>query len=657
MLLTNCCCQFLFVAGTDHLVEGGKKDAEFVAGLFDPWVKKLDPMSTRIDCVFFDGASNVQKAGRLLAAKYPRIHVQVCAAHCVSLFFSDISKKLWEIRLMLTNYRRLYRLFGSGAMHSPYALFLQQSKNFNGGRKVGLIRAADTRMAGHAYAQVRMLKLRQPLVATISSAAYKDLKLKGFPTKVEEYLLNNDMWLATFEVQRCLFPMIRVLRLADISACGGMSKIVYYVHKTDEAIRRSMNSLKDLKYFADHVPEDADSVDSDDSVDDDIEEDDDGDVITEQEHDDEDSDEDDEEEEEVQHLGEKLLAFWVKRREKLITPLSIAAWFCSPAPDIMADVEKYELGADRLAVESVIMKLYFPIRNEDLGVILQKFWREFDDFKTRRGMSYSRQFIWDSDEIKQGNCHRWHKLYSVPFTEVFGKVACRVCSKPLGCGLAERNWGNLKHLKSGQRSHLSAERVQKQSTIYGAACLERSRRMQAAEESTGLLQQSRWTDADLAFAHGLENWDADGPGDVPIPVVPKRIFNAWVEDWEWGLLHHNDAVSEARLLQKYVGLRWIDPDRGQDDVTLADHEGMDFQGGRDSPGWCIIGVRESDGGYEPWQIEGGDVIDLIAAYDQPPELNVEIVVNEELRAANYERFNELETNKKERKRAARKRQR
>jgi len=62
-----------FSIGTDHLVEGGKKDATFIASLFDPWVLRLDPLSTRIDCVFFDGASNVQKAGHLLQAKYPRI--------------------------------------------------------------------------------------------------------------------------------------------------------------------------------------------------------------------------------------------------------------------------------------------------------------------------------------------------------------------------------------------------------------------------------------------------------------------------------------------------------------------------------------------------------------------------------------------------------
>jgi hypothetical protein len=200
-----------FHLGTKWLVEGEKKDAAYIASLFDPWVQKLHPRNSRLDCVFFDGASNVQLAGQLLAAKYPRIHIQTCAAHSVSLFFSDVCKKLWQFRFMLLNYRRLFRLFGSGSMHSPYALFCSQSKNFNNGRKVGLLRAAETRMAGHMYAQCRMLRLRGPLVATISSVAYIDLKLKGFPKKVEQYILNPDMWQAAFVIQRCLFPMIKVL--------------------------------------------------------------------------------------------------------------------------------------------------------------------------------------------------------------------------------------------------------------------------------------------------------------------------------------------------------------------------------------------------------------------------------------------------------------
>jgi hypothetical protein len=88
-------------------------------------------------------------------------------------------------------------------MHSPYALFCSQSKQFNDNRTVGLLQAADTRMAGHCYAQVRMLLLQAPLLATITLAAYLDLNQKGFPKKVEKYLLDNDMWDAMDVIQRC----------------------------------------------------------------------------------------------------------------------------------------------------------------------------------------------------------------------------------------------------------------------------------------------------------------------------------------------------------------------------------------------------------------------------------------------------------------------
>lgn len=212
-------------------------------------------------------------------------------------------------------------------------------------------------------------------------------------------------------------------------------------------------------------------------------------------------------------------------------------------------------------------------------------------------------------------------------------MACRVCSKPLGCGQAERNWGALKHLKSNKRALTSAPKAQKQATVYGGACIERSRAAHAAEESTGALLESRWTDADIVLQVGLETWGGF-PGAVPIPVVPNRLFRAWIEDWEWDAIRTRDVVMEAKLLQKYGGLSWIDPD--ENELCVATEDAMEYQGGRNGAGWCLIGTCESDGGMEPWVLDV--VIDLIAEYQQPIEMNVEVVVNEALRAANAERI-------------------
>ena len=55
-------------------------------------MQKLDPQNTMLDCVFFDGAGDVQKAGRILAAINPRITVLHGAEHVVSLFCKDAAQ-------------------------------------------------------------------------------------------------------------------------------------------------------------------------------------------------------------------------------------------------------------------------------------------------------------------------------------------------------------------------------------------------------------------------------------------------------------------------------------------------------------------------------------------------------------------------------------
>ena len=56
---------------TNHMQEGGKKDASYIASLFEEKVGEYDPGNVNTDVFFFDGASNVQKAGEVLMAKFP----------------------------------------------------------------------------------------------------------------------------------------------------------------------------------------------------------------------------------------------------------------------------------------------------------------------------------------------------------------------------------------------------------------------------------------------------------------------------------------------------------------------------------------------------------------------------------------------------------
>jgi len=62
-------------------------------------------------------------------------------------------------------------------------------------------------------------------------------------------------------------------------------------------------------------------------------------------------------------------------------------------------------------------------------------------------------------------------MYSFFDTKVLGQFACRVCSKIVGMGSTERNWGDVKFMKSEKRSHLSPAATEKQATIFGASCM------------------------------------------------------------------------------------------------------------------------------------------------------------------------------------------
>ena len=77
---------------TGHLAAGGKKDASFLAEKIITYLQRVDKGQTLVDLVMFDGASNVQNAGKIIKAFNPRIYVIKGGEHCSGLFFGDIAK-------------------------------------------------------------------------------------------------------------------------------------------------------------------------------------------------------------------------------------------------------------------------------------------------------------------------------------------------------------------------------------------------------------------------------------------------------------------------------------------------------------------------------------------------------------------------------------
>ncbi len=77
---------------TKHIKEGGKKDAPYIAELFEGKVIEYDPQQLCTDVFYFDGESNVQKAGEVLMAKLPPLFCFHGGEHVVLLFFLSIAK-------------------------------------------------------------------------------------------------------------------------------------------------------------------------------------------------------------------------------------------------------------------------------------------------------------------------------------------------------------------------------------------------------------------------------------------------------------------------------------------------------------------------------------------------------------------------------------
>jgi hypothetical protein len=91
---------------TGHMTRGGKKDATYIDDLMEDLVLKYDPEMTHTIIFWFDGASNIQKAGKILEQKFPRAYSLHGGEHVVLLFFSNISN-FPEIRVS-SSYSCLY---------------------------------------------------------------------------------------------------------------------------------------------------------------------------------------------------------------------------------------------------------------------------------------------------------------------------------------------------------------------------------------------------------------------------------------------------------------------------------------------------------------------------------------------------------------------
>ena len=468
------------VDATNQYAEGGKKDSEYIAQQFLPFLRKHDPDKVLTDCIFFDGARDVQKAGKIIQQEYPNVAVIHGVEHICALFARDICK-LAPIRMVIDKYILLYKTFGSGMRHQCHAIFKKFSTEHNDGRYLGLLRPTEVRFAGYFIALHRLLRNKKALKSTIASAEFDKHKFSGRHNHdLKSTIINivNDefFWREVTIIVIAMFPLLQILRLAD-SNQPGMDKAYFYARQTTKVLNQLVatfdGSEEDPVFNARSDPEemDLDSFELDDSD----SESDDG-YISDSSYVDVDI-------EEEESLGTSIIKAWEKRFKSIATDYAILGWFLSVQPDVYEDAKNYTT-EEVDALKRALKQIWLPYSND--GEWFEERWSAFwvtnYNFRHQLGDVYQDEHIFHDQFVKTGESYKWHHAHWSSETEVFSKVGARVCSKILGIGASERCWGDVKQILGEKRRKMKSEKLEKQTLIYTTHAINDARKRNHRKE-------------------------------------------------------------------------------------------------------------------------------------------------------------------------------
>ena len=103
-------------------------------------------------------------------------------------------------------------MFGSGEAHVIYTQLIKHSGVHINGYIVGLLRVAGNRFATYFYAMMRILRLQDPLLATIHQAIFYGLNLNDRVRSSVMDIENKTFWKALYTLLRSVYASIRALR-------------------------------------------------------------------------------------------------------------------------------------------------------------------------------------------------------------------------------------------------------------------------------------------------------------------------------------------------------------------------------------------------------------------------------------------------------------
>ena len=225
-------------------------------------------------------------------------------------------------------------------------------------------------------------------------------------------------------------------------------------------------------------------------------------------------------------------SLWNEREKHTDTDYSVTGWMLCVITHIREYVFKNAQNSHHIQVNTVIKSFFVGSTEKELNETLDTLWSKYTNINNKNDHVYGNESIWNSKNISDGNSHLWHQKYSLPSTKVLGFVACRVTSKILGIGSAERSWGDVKTIKSGKRSALGSDISEKQSIVYKSACIEEARigRTLSHTDSKDGSYNHYWNDEYHAFDYQLYQWGVEKlfqNSDEAIIIELKFYIKDW----------------------------------------------------------------------------------------------------------------------------------
>ena len=169
---------------------------------------------------------------------------------------------------------------------------------------------------------------------------------------------------------------------------------------------------------------------------------------------------------------------------------------------------------------------------------------------------------------------------------------------------------------SRMRPNLKPSSAEMQAILYGSAKMRRNRISP---------RPAAYDFSDLDLNLGLEDLNiTEHEREEP----QKRIFNAWIEEWEVKILGEKKQENQARLLDKYQLMRFVDDEDGLNYEVSP--ENLEFKGKRNDRQWCVIGqkIGWKEGDSTEGFISRGinkELMVLIANAEQDPALHLDVV--------------------------------